>query len=261
MKLRHLLTLAALLAVFIPTLTAPLYSAVPVKMRAEINEQFNHAKELYQKGDYAGAEMEWREVLAGWERLGGAENPKTLAIRMNLASVILSQGKYAEAEQEYRAVLVVMERVLGKEHPKTLSNRNNLASALQAQGKNAEAEREFRVLLEQIAGDNQRTQDSAPLIPPNLKQQRPEAECKTDVSENNHRDEKTEGATEAAPIVRRFRSYRIAKPCDWRGKQCDAQQDRSHYLPSSALCRLPLEPSTTGQNQPRNERCDDDSYT
>ena len=115
---------------------------------AMLNAHMHYARALYDNGQAAAAEQEYRTVIVVLKRVLGAEHPDTLASRNNLATALTAQGQFAKAEQEYRAVLQLQERVLGTEHPDTLASRNNLASALDAQGKHAEAEQENRAVLQ-----------------------------------------------------------------------------------------------------------------
>ena len=147
MKLRHLLSLAALIAIFVLSLTAPLCVASDEKVMAAAEEHEKRASALSDKGDYAGAEKEWRTLLTMCERALGAEHPSTVISRGNLAEMLGLQGKYAEAEREYRVVLPLLERMVGVKRWETLKCRNNLAEAMQAQGKWAEGEVEHRAIL------------------------------------------------------------------------------------------------------------------
>ena len=56
----------------------------------------------------------------------GAEHPRTLTTRANLARWTGEAGDAAGARGQLAALLPLAERVLGSEHPITLRARNNL---------------------------------------------------------------------------------------------------------------------------------------
>jgi plasmid stability protein len=71
------------------------------------------------RGDHAGAEAEYRDVLAAELRVLGPDHPSTLTTRHEIARMIAAQGDHAGAEAEYRDVLADKVRVLGPDHPST----------------------------------------------------------------------------------------------------------------------------------------------
>jgi len=71
--------------------------------------RFEVAGVLYNQGDYAEAEVEYRAVLKLWEEELGGKHPSTLGCRYNLGVALNAQGKYAEAEEVLRAVVRLRE--------------------------------------------------------------------------------------------------------------------------------------------------------
>jgi len=70
-------------------------------------------------GDHAGAEAEYRDVLAARLPVLGPEHPDTLTTRHAVAYEMSTRGDQAGAEAEYRNVLADNVRVLGPDHPST----------------------------------------------------------------------------------------------------------------------------------------------
>ena len=71
------------------------------------------------------------QTLAACERLLGADHPRTLGARNNLASAYRDVGRVNEAIMLFEQALAGRERVLGADHPHTVTTRNNLALAYQ----------------------------------------------------------------------------------------------------------------------------------
>ena len=78
-------------------------------------------------GDPAAARDQYAALLPVRQRVLGAEHPRTLTARGNLARWTGEAGDPAAARDQYAALLPVQERVLGAEHPDTLTARANLA--------------------------------------------------------------------------------------------------------------------------------------
>ncbi|MCK4403862.1 MAG: tetratricopeptide repeat protein, partial [candidate division Zixibacteria bacterium] len=76
-----------------------------------------HAKQLYEKGEYGVATSVAQEALRIAETTLGLADPKTGTSINNLALLYDSQGKYAEAEPLYKRALEIREKVLGSDHP------------------------------------------------------------------------------------------------------------------------------------------------
>ena len=73
------------------------------------------------RGDHAGAEAEYRDVLAARLRVLGPDHPDTLTTRHQVAWEMAARGDHAGAEAEYRDVLAARLRVQGPDHPSTVS--------------------------------------------------------------------------------------------------------------------------------------------
>jgi hypothetical protein len=70
-------------------------------------------------------------VLAARERLFGADDPRTLASRNNLASAYRATGRAADAIGLFEKNLAACERLFGADHPRTLASRHSLDLARQ----------------------------------------------------------------------------------------------------------------------------------
>ena len=57
----------------------------------------------------------------------GAEGPRTLAARANLATLTGEAGDRAAARAQFAELVPALTRVLGAEHPRTLAARASLA--------------------------------------------------------------------------------------------------------------------------------------
>jgi tetratricopeptide (TPR) repeat protein len=91
-----------------------------------------------QTGDYAGAEVSAKRVLALRRALGDATVDVGRAYT-NLASVYYYQGKYPEAIDAYRAAEATERSLLGGRHPEVALIRTGLALVLQAMDRLPEA--------------------------------------------------------------------------------------------------------------------------
>jgi hypothetical protein len=100
------------------------------------------------RGEPEAAERELAEVIAGRERLLGANDPRTLASRHKHAKAILEQDRWAEAEPLLRSIVEAERHVRGPEHADTMVVRHSLARSIMAQGRAAEAEGMIRDILE-----------------------------------------------------------------------------------------------------------------
>ena len=72
------------------------------------------------QGRHAEAEELFRELLAAFQRLAGADHENTLMVALNLGMALRNQGKNSEAEAVLRDTLPRMQRVHGPEHEHTL---------------------------------------------------------------------------------------------------------------------------------------------
>src|ERR1700687_828214 len=55
-------------------------------------------------GEGAKAEQLFRELIASFTRVAGADSPNVLRVRLNLAQAFMIQNKHAEAVQEASAI-------------------------------------------------------------------------------------------------------------------------------------------------------------
>jgi Flp pilus assembly protein TadD len=94
---------------------------------------------LAEKGDLAGAESTFREVLAGW-RSRGEERPGVGVALENLGDVLVDQRKYDEAETVIREGLAVMQRLLAKEDWRVALRLAQLADLLSETGRSRDGE-------------------------------------------------------------------------------------------------------------------------
>jgi tetratricopeptide (TPR) repeat protein len=99
-------------------------------------------------GHAAEAEPELRAVLAGRQRILGANHPDTLTAEHYVAAAVSDRGHHADAEVMFRQVLAKKLDVLGPEHPSTLSTRHWIAGVLARQGRPEQAEAESRLVLD-----------------------------------------------------------------------------------------------------------------
>jgi len=99
-------------------------------------------------GLYKEAEPLLEESLAGYKRLFGDDDARTLGSMNNLAIVYFAQGRYDEAEPLYLEHREASKRLLGDDDGQTLSSTNNLANLYKIQGRYDEAEPLFVETLE-----------------------------------------------------------------------------------------------------------------
>ena len=101
--------------------------------------RLNLGDALKDTGDFAGAEVLLRDVLAIRRRAWGRANPATRATARILADVLGWQGCHAGAVTLYREVLAATP-AKEQEDQNTLAAKGNLAKALSVMGDHAEAE-------------------------------------------------------------------------------------------------------------------------
>jgi serine/threonine protein kinase len=114
---------------------------------------------LRQTGKLDEAEALFRQVLAGQQRVLGADHVDTTRTLNDLAAVLEAQGKLDEAVELHRTALANLRRRLGNDALDTITSMGNLASALSSQGKLDEAGPLLRERLEtarRVLGDNHR---------------------------------------------------------------------------------------------------------
>ena len=68
------------------------------------------------RGNYAGAESLFREVLERYEVIFGGEHPNIATTLNNLAEVLRRQGRADESEPVQRRCLAMRRKFLGDEH-------------------------------------------------------------------------------------------------------------------------------------------------
>jgi tetratricopeptide (TPR) repeat protein len=90
----------------------------------------NWAECLRENGRLEEAESEYRSVLAGRERLLGANHRDTLDSLHELGRTMARQGRHSEALAIFENLVPARQRALGINHPRTLAARHELASEL-----------------------------------------------------------------------------------------------------------------------------------
>ena len=79
------------------------------------------AREMAARGDHAGAEEEFRDVLAYLQRQPGLDHPVTVILWANIAKEMAARGDRGGAEEEFRDLLPHLKLTLGPDHPDTLA--------------------------------------------------------------------------------------------------------------------------------------------
>jgi eukaryotic-like serine/threonine-protein kinase len=106
---------------------------VEAAIRKTIGETFDDL------GLYPEAAAQLQSALQLSRRASGAENPTTLSIQADLASVDEKQGKYAETEKLASQAVAADRKVFGTDDPRTLRAMDYLASAYGDEDKIAQA--------------------------------------------------------------------------------------------------------------------------
>ena len=98
--------------------------------KAEVLPEFDESARLTFKqrlgfsyirlGDGAKAEQIFRELIAAFTRVAGADSPHVLRVRLNLAQAFMIQKKHAEAVQEATAIYPEFVSRLGMDHELTM---------------------------------------------------------------------------------------------------------------------------------------------
>jgi tetratricopeptide (TPR) repeat protein len=108
--------------------------------RTTLNSHFSLGSFLAAARDHAGAEEQFRALLA-WGRSNYATGDnRTSAVIMLVANMVMNQGRHGEAETLYREALEARLVSRPPGHPQIAESRNALADCLVAQGRHAEAE-------------------------------------------------------------------------------------------------------------------------
>ncbi len=71
-------------------------------------------------GEGAKAEQTFRDLIIAFTRVGGADSPQVLRVRLNLAQAFMIQNKHAEAVQEANAIYPEFMSRLGPDHELTM---------------------------------------------------------------------------------------------------------------------------------------------
>lgn len=94
---------------------------------------------LREKGEFAVAELLFREAAERYRESLGQESHELLTVLLNLASLSGDQGDYAESESLLREVLIIANDILGPHHPLVALAQHNLAYLLRQRGDHAGA--------------------------------------------------------------------------------------------------------------------------
>jgi serine/threonine-protein kinase len=92
-----------------------------------------------QRGDLAGAERTFRDVVAMFREVLGEDHPFVWQASGNLARSLVAQGRLAEAETLQRQALAELERITGGASEDTAFALDRLGGTLRALGRSAEA--------------------------------------------------------------------------------------------------------------------------
>jgi CHAT domain-containing protein/tetratricopeptide (TPR) repeat protein len=133
-------TLIASIGQLILLLALLLPSAATAQTAAELDALDDQVEQLFNQRQYADALPIAERVLAGRERVLGADHAETLTAVNNLAEVHRVLGHYTEAEPLHRRALEGRERALGPEHEDTLASADRLARLYNDLGRYGEAE-------------------------------------------------------------------------------------------------------------------------
>ena len=71
-------------------------------------------------GDGARAEQSFKDLIAAFTKIAGADSPNVLRVRMNLAQAYMIQGKHAEAIDETTTIYPEFQQRLGPDHELTM---------------------------------------------------------------------------------------------------------------------------------------------
>lgn len=82
---------------------------------------------MYRRGQYAAAELLFKQALKIVENDVGPEHPNVAVCFNNLAEVYHTQGEYAKAELLLGRALAILEKTRGPEHPDVAMSLATLA--------------------------------------------------------------------------------------------------------------------------------------
>lgn len=114
---------------------------------ASLTARHTLGRSMAAQGRNSEAELMYRHVLTGQQRVLGEDHPDTLTNRSHLAWVIEYQGRFSQAEQMYRQLFTDSQQALGDDDPLTLNARRHLALMTGIGGDYADAEGQFRRLF------------------------------------------------------------------------------------------------------------------
>jgi tetratricopeptide (TPR) repeat protein len=97
------------------------------------------ALQLWQQGDYDGAEKNFVASLAMYRKLLGEKHIDVANLLLNLASTLQDKGDLERAEATYRESLAISRELLGDAHPAVAQTLHNLASVQYDRGNTQEA--------------------------------------------------------------------------------------------------------------------------
>ncbi len=118
-------------------LVSVLVSSIVFAQTANVEQQFRNAVEAQQRGDFAAAVREYRDLLR--------TNPDLVDARANLAASLVHLGQFDEAVAQYRTAL--------KQDPTNYDIRLNLALAFYKKGDLSQAANELDALLRAEPGN------------------------------------------------------------------------------------------------------------
>ena len=102
-------------------------TVTPAEQAQSWNRQGNR---LVDKGEYAAAELLYRDAVAIWRSLGPGFDGHLAGSLFNLGIALSGDGKRVEAVKVYEEALALHRRSLGVKHHRTIANMNLLASNL-----------------------------------------------------------------------------------------------------------------------------------
>ena len=105
-----------------------------------VRAEWSFASFLHRRGQYADAEVLFKQTLSWYKDNLNEEHPDTFNSMHNLAVTYLKQEQWKEAEELGMQVMKGGIKMLGKEHPNTLDSMHNLALIYSKQERWKEAE-------------------------------------------------------------------------------------------------------------------------
>ncbi|MBF0212110.1 MAG: CHAT domain-containing protein, partial [Magnetococcales bacterium] len=103
---------------------------------------------LVDRSDFKTAETLTRKLQQQLATAQGADHPATLAMNVELTTILEKQGRLSEAETGLKQTLEALRKTLGASHPTTITTLNNLGQLLEQAGKYDDAEPVLREALD-----------------------------------------------------------------------------------------------------------------